>query len=140
MNAAALPLLRFSWHLPRRAETVPLARHLLETMPTHLGVADECRRDLALAMTEACTNAVRHAHQTNDYQVTITIDGDDCVVAVVDRGIGLDHHRTDGADPPDRVRESVRGLEIIRACTEVLELCPGLPRGLSVRMRKALTW
>ena len=109
-----------------------------------MGVAQACRFDIALALTEACTNAIDHAHGVNEYQVMVTANDDQCVIDVVDSGVGLDQQHIGAASansdlqqlPPDRGR----GLRLIRACTDTLELRPVQPHGLAIRMVKRLTW
>jgi serine/threonine-protein kinase RsbW len=143
-RATQLSRPQLAWRLPRRAATVPMARQLLDRALALMGVAQDCRFDIALALTEACTNAIRHAHGANEYQVTVTTNDDQCVIEVVDSGVGLDRQRIveAGADsdlrhlPPDRGR----GLRLIRACTDIVELRPVQPHGLAIRMVKRLTW
>ena len=153
-NAIASALLRIEWCLPRSTQTVPLARSLLDTTLAIIGVTDDCRAHIALAMTEACANAVRHAHGPHEYRITITIDRRECTIDVDDQGIGLHPPHADNTDAelphlaghaPEQPngRHPYRhghGLRIIRAFTDTLELRPVRPHGLSVRMRKTLTW
>jgi len=136
---AAMPM-RFevAWCLPRRATTVPMARRLLDTALTLMGVSDDCRADIALAITEACANAVRHAHGATEYHIRVIADGDRCVMEIVDSGVGLDHLPHDG-EAPD-LSERGRGLRLMRACTDTVETGSAHPRGLTLRMSKTLTW
>src|SRR5688500_11367790 len=70
----SLPVkLNFVWHLPRTGSTVPMAVRLPDNMLAMLDVTDECRADLALALTEACTNAVRHAELGDEYRLAIKV-------------------------------------------------------------------
>ncbi len=142
-NATVPARLQLGWRLPRQLPTVALARHLLDSALRMLGAAPDCRADLALALNEACANAVRHAQGTSMYQIAVTIDPRECVIEVVDRGVGLYHHRVNGsrpgADPPGPTFERGHGLWIMQNCTEALELLAARP-GLRVRMRKAMTW
>jgi serine/threonine-protein kinase RsbW len=152
-NAAVLTLLRIEWCLPRSVSTVPLARSLLDTTPAVIGVTDGCRAHLALAMTEACANAVRHAHGSDEYRIAIAIDQHECTIQVDDQGIGLHPPQAENTDAdrphpagyapeqPDRHPNGHgHGLGIIRVFTDALELRSVRPHGLSVRMRKTLTW
>ena len=139
--AAPTMRLELEWCLPRQAPTVAMARRLLSTALHLIGVAESCRADLALAVTEACANAVRHAHGTSEYQLVITVVRDRCVLEVIDRGVGADHERLraglDGNGP--KLGERGRGLRLIRACTDTVEFGPVYPRGLTIRMVKALS-
>jgi serine/threonine-protein kinase RsbW len=117
-----------------------MARRFLTTALSLMGEAEACRADLALAVTEACANAVRHAHGTSDYQLTISASRDRCIVEVADRGTGADHQllrtRLDG--PPPNLAERGRGLLLIRACMDTVDIDPVYPRGLAIRMVKSL--
>ena len=136
--------LHLAWHLPRRAATVYMARHLLDTALTVMGVDRGCRDDIALVLSEACSNAIRHATGSVEYQVTVTTGDDECVIEVVDGGVGLDRQEFDGAsidgDPRQVTTEHGRGLRLIRAYVDALELRPTQPQGLAIRMTKKLTW
>jgi anti-sigma regulatory factor (Ser/Thr protein kinase) len=54
-----------------------------------IGVSDECRDDVTLALTEVCSNVVRHAHESDDYTVTVTATANRCTIDVCDSGTGL---------------------------------------------------
>jgi anti-sigma regulatory factor (Ser/Thr protein kinase) len=47
--------------LPRDAASVPLSRQVLDGCLETLGVADDTRTDIALALSEACANVIVHA-------------------------------------------------------------------------------
>jgi serine/threonine-protein kinase RsbW len=140
-GAAGLSRLQLTWCLSRRAVTVPMVRRLVDTALSLMCVADACRADIALALSEACANAVYHAHG-DEYQVTVDIGADRCVLEVIDSGVGFDHKGLDGVgidgDPPDVAAEHGRGLRIIRAYTDAMQLRSADPHGLAVRMTKKL--
>src|ERR1044072_2335220 len=48
--------------LPARPENVSVIRHVLGAFAEALRLPDELVEDLRLAVTEACTNVVRHAY------------------------------------------------------------------------------
>src|SRR3954462_2290640 len=48
--------------LPARPENVSVVRHVLGAFAEALVLPDELIEDLRLAVTEACTNVVRHAY------------------------------------------------------------------------------
>jgi serine/threonine-protein kinase RsbW len=132
-------LLHLTWRLPRVAATVSTPRRELEDTLTALGVTADCRDDLMLALSEACANAVEHAGLGAEYQVTVTADRHGCVAEIADCGVGL------APVVPDRPGATAlpvrgRGMAIIRACTDWLELDPVEPHGLAVRFGKRLTW
>ncbi|MFE9428780.1 ATP-binding protein [Kitasatospora sp. NPDC006697] len=76
-------------HLKREPASVPLARRILLNTLATAGVADPVAQDLALALTEACANAVEHASGRDGFQVTAALDGELLRIEVVDSGPGL---------------------------------------------------
>jgi serine/threonine-protein kinase RsbW len=128
------------WRLPRRPASVPHARQLIHSALSGIGVTVACREEVALAVTEACANAVRHAQLGAEYVLTITTTGDRCVIEVADTGIGFDPGGLDHTARPANTTVAGRGLFLISHYTDTLELRRAHPRGLSVRMSKRLVW
>lgn len=81
----------WSLHLRREAASVPLARRLFLGTMEAAGVDAEVSYELAVALTEACANAVEHGEgeQSDAYEVSARIEGDRCHIAVVDAGPGF---------------------------------------------------
>jgi serine/threonine-protein kinase RsbW len=139
-TAGACIQVRLALRLPREdTGAVTVTRRVLDAALAALGVSNDCRSDIALALTEACANAVAHARSGNNYKVTASTHANLCVVEVADTGIGLDLDLIP-AEPPAPTAESGRGLHLIRACTDGMELRAGRPHGLTVRMVKVLAW
>ena len=98
--------------------------------------------DLKLAVTEACGNAVRHAHGGTQGVVRVRYEmtGETIEIAVEDEGTGIPRGRPGrgGADV-DNLSEGGMGLAIIRAVVDELQI-DGREAGPGtvVRMRKRL--
>jgi serine/threonine-protein kinase RsbW len=133
-------LLQLRWQLPRLPATVGMARHVLDCALKALGVTAECRSELVLALSEACSNAVEHACLGAGYCLSLTADQHRCTVEITDAGIGLGDGHRDRETAPGPVADRGRGIGIIRACTDWLELDPVEPHGLAVRFGKQLSW
>ena len=86
-RTAATVRVHLACRLPRRAATVTIARQIVQSTLALIGVADDCRDDIVLALTEACANAVLHADGDDGYQVTVMVGDDHCIVEVADGGI-----------------------------------------------------
>jgi serine/threonine-protein kinase RsbW len=121
--------------LPRTVVTVTAARRVLDHILRTLGVTEDCRYDLSLALTEACANAVEHAGAGADYCVTVKADRTRCTVEIVDSGKGMVN-----AHPPPApaTAHRGRGMAIIRACSDSLSVDHVLPHGVAVRFSKRL--
>ncbi|HLL66623.1 MAG TPA: ATP-binding protein [Micromonosporaceae bacterium] len=128
---------RLALSLPRDRQTVSLTRRILDAALSVLGITRECRADIGLAVGEACANVVQHAREGADYEVTIAIHDDRCVIDIVDDGVGVDDVNA-GFEPAGPDDESGRGLRIIRALADVVELRRRQPHGAALRIVKTL--
>lgn len=128
--------IRLTLSLPRDRSTVPLTRRVLDAALGVFSVTRDCRDDIGLAVGEACANAVQHADLGADYQVTVTIQEDRCVIDVVDEGVGMDAAGTEGHDAVDA--EGGRGLRIIHALADMVEFRRQQPHGVALRIVKML--
>ncbi len=81
---------RFCLVFPRETISVPVVRRVLGETLDRLGVDPECVADLLLAVTEACTNVLRHSGPGFRYEVTAEVGRHHCMVEVVDNGRGFD--------------------------------------------------
>lgn len=116
------------------APGVPLVRHALRGLLSGLDVDDEVIADIALAVTEACTNAVVHAYAGRDGEGTIHVtaahaDGS-LAVTVRDHGSGISPR----VDTPGLGV----GLPVIAAIAQSVEIGTPKDGGTEVRMRFAL--
>jgi serine/threonine-protein kinase RsbW len=79
---------KFCLVFPREALSVPVMRRVLGDTLRRLGAADEDGiADLLLAVTEACTNVIRHGRggPGSRYQVVASIGEGGCMVQVLNR-------------------------------------------------------
>jgi serine/threonine-protein kinase RsbW len=128
--------------LPREAQSIPLARHLAAETMRLRGIADECVADLQVALTEAVTNVLMHADAGDEYEVTVSIDGEMAAIEVLDQGSGHNVPRDDwkqtGLASPDA--ESGRGIALMRALVDNVAFTPLGERGTAVRLEKRVTY
>lgn len=135
--------MKFSLALPRRAQSIPVMRRVLGDALRGLGVSDDCVADILVATSEACTNAVRHAGASADYEVVGSVDQHRCILKVADRGNGFPkahERRTLGRRGHRELSESGRGIKIMRALVDdvAFDSEPGM--GTVVYLLKRLTW
>jgi serine/threonine-protein kinase RsbW len=125
--------------IPARAEYITLGRLALTGLSRLRELTDETLADLKLALTEACSNSVRHAYR-DGRQGVVEIDYDlrpDClVVEVSDDGPGFDYVEADGEDR--ELTEGGLGLAIIRSLSDEFELCSKDGGGACLRFVKKL--
>jgi serine/threonine-protein kinase RsbW len=132
-------------HLPRDTASVPVTRQVLDGCLKTLGVTPDTRADIALALSEACANVVRHAGRGDEYEVQARARNGCCVIEVVNTASRDDMPGPDGngfavsSDPVPASAESGRGLKIINAVVDNLQLT-GNSGGTVVHFEKALEW
>jgi serine/threonine-protein kinase RsbW len=115
--------------LPARPENVAVIRHVLGAFAEGLRLPGELVEDVRLAVTEACTNVVRHAYHDGDpgpIDVTIRPDGDRLEVIVSDRGRGI--------GPSPDVAGPGLGLPLIAALADAVDIQRSPIRGSRLAM------
>jgi serine/threonine-protein kinase RsbW len=125
--------------IPAKAEYITLVRLALSGL-THLRpLSDETLGDLKLAVTEACSNSVRHAYRDGregTVDVVYELHPDRLVVEVRDDGEGF----TAGDDPAVGelgLTEGGLGIAIIRELADELQMGPGTSgKGSRLRLVK----
>jgi serine/threonine-protein kinase RsbW len=127
--------------IPARAEYITLSRLALTGLARVRPFPEEVLADLKLAITEACSNSVRHAYGGGDGMVDIVyrIESDRITIEVADDGPGFDHPRADGLSEDADLSEGGLGIAIIRSIADELEIGRGeAGRGSRLRFVKAL--
>ena len=101
--------------IPAKAEYISLGRLALTGLSHVREFSDETLADLKLALTEACTNSVRHAYPKDrgNVEILYELEPDRLAIEVADDGEGFDAARRDETD--DDLVEGGLGIAIIRA-------------------------
>jgi serine/threonine-protein kinase RsbW len=121
---------RVRLRIPARAEYITLGRLALTGLSRLQELSDETLADLKLALTEACSNSVRHAYRDGrEGVVDILYDlrPDRLVIEVSDDGPGFDYVESEGEDRG--LTEGGLGLAIIRSLSDEFELGDRQPSG-----------
>jgi serine/threonine-protein kinase RsbW len=126
--------------IPARAEYITLGRLALTAIAGVRPVSDETLHDLKLALTEACTNSVKHAYGDNGGSVDIVYEllSDRLAVEVGDAGAGFEPGGVRGNVGDDDLEEGGLGIEIIRALTDEVEIAEREGGGSRLRFVKLL--
>ncbi len=115
--------------LPARPENVAVVRHVLGAFAEALQLPDSVIEDMRLAVTEACTNVVRHAYADGEpgpVEILIRPVADTLQVIVSDQGRGI--------GPSDDTSGPGLGLPLIAALTHSLEIAPAGEAGSRLEM------
>ena len=128
--------------IPARAEYITLGRLALTAIAGVRPLSDETLHDLKLALTEACTNSVKHAYGEDGGSIDIVYEllSDRLAVEVGDAGAGFEPNggRRDGAGEDELLEEGGLGIEIIRALTDEVEIAERAGGGSRLRFVKLL--
>ena len=135
----------FALNLPHDASSISFARNVVGSTMTQLGVDPDCVYDVEVAVTEACTNVLKHAEGARDeYEVEFTIDPRRASIRIKDTGRGFDppslaDAHDDMADLHlDPIEEGGRGIMLMRALVDELEFTSQPEAGTIVHLTKAI--
>ena len=115
--------------LPAQADSIPVIRHVLGAYAEALALPPDVIEDMRLAVTEACTNVVRHAYdggRPGPIDVVVKPDVDRLYVVVSDRGRGM--------GPSPDIDGPGLGLPLIAALADSIEVQEAPIRGNQLKM------
>jgi serine/threonine-protein kinase RsbW len=121
--------------IPAKAEYITLSRLALSGLARVRVFSEDTLADLKLALTEACSNSVRHAYGNGQGHVDISFEllDDRLIVEVADDGSGFEPAAGDKAIE-DELSEGGLGIAIIRSVADEVEFGDG-PGGRGSRLR-----
>lgn len=130
---------KISLTLPGIPEFVSVARLTLSGIASRMGFPVDTIEDLKVAVSEACTNAMKHGCRLpkDHYSVDYIVSDKELIIDVSDRGQGF---LEDEVDQPDleNPKENGLGLYIIRTLMDGVEVTSSNERGTVIRMIKQL--
>ena len=124
---------------PARAEFIALGRLALTGLARTRALSAEIVADLKLALTEACSNSVRHAYDEGRegvVEILYELSDDRIAIQVTDDGSGFDPEILERAQ--EELDEGGLGIAIIRALTDELEIGARPEGGSRLRFTKYL--
>ncbi len=127
--------------IPAKAEYIALGRLALSGLLRPRAVEPEVIADVKLALTEACSNSIRHAYadgKEGEVEIRYELADGSLAIEVSDDGSGFDPAVPE-ADPRE-LDEGGLGIAIIRALTDDLSIGPRSGEtGYRVRFTKSLS-
>ena len=129
--------------IPAKAEYITLGRLALTGIArlSDAPFPQEVLGDLKLALTEACTNSVRHAYAGREgiVEILYELHSDRLVVEVSDRGEGFEPpKKPEHALTEDELKEGGLGIAIIEALADEFEISERADGGSHLRFVKRL--
>ena len=130
---------RFSLNVPGKAEYVGTIRMAVAHIASKAGFNIEEIDDIKVAVSEACTNIIIHAHgdMIFNYEVVIELEETSLSIIVEDAGSGFG---LEDYEPPvpGESRGSGLGIFIIRALMDEVDIHSEPGAGTKIRMTKVL--
>jgi len=128
-----------SLNLPRDELSVPVARKIISASMQTVGVEDGCVDDVALALTEACTNVLKHSGPGDEYVVSLRLLDSVCSIEVCDVGRGFDFS-TLGSGDANTEAERGRGVQIMKLLVDRVRFQSKPEEGSVVHLEKQLEY
>jgi serine/threonine-protein kinase RsbW len=124
--------------LPRDSSTLPVVRHIAGCALKEIGVDAESIEDVALALTEASANVVKHSGAGDQYEVHLILENNVCEIRVVDTGHGFDSSSL-GVAMAAPSEERGRGMALMAALVDSVQFESRPETGTIVHLVKDLS-
>jgi serine/threonine-protein kinase RsbW len=131
-----------SFHLAigSRFENIELVQLILRGSLERLGLDEDNRHWIDVAVREAVANAIKHGNRQDpgkQVQVDLAMEGDSLVIRVQDEGVGFDpSHLEDPLAPENLLKPNGRGIFYMKSFMDQIEYCAGPGGGTLVTLRK----
>ena len=122
--------------IPAKPEYITLTRLALTGLARVRPLSEDTLADLKLALTEACSNSVRHAYGEagGHVEISFELSHDRLVVEVADEGAGFDAAGAAPGRDDGELAEGGLGIAIIRSIADEVEI-GGRANGRGSRLR-----
>jgi serine/threonine-protein kinase RsbW len=115
-----------------------MVRHIAAFALDELGVDPEAVDDVALALTEAAANVVKHSGAGDQYEVHLDLADNLCAIRVVDTGHGFDSNSL-GVAMAGPSAEQGRGMALMTALVDSVRFESRPEAGTIVHLVKDLS-
>ena len=134
---------RFHLAIGSRFENIELVQVVLRDCLERLGMEEDARHWVDLAVREALANAIKHGNEENpskQVHVDLEVEGEEVVIRVEDEGTGFDPAQV--GDPLAReniLKTNGRGILFMEKFMDEIQYGAGPGGGTMVTLRKRLT-
>jgi len=103
---------KYKLKIPSITENLQMIREFVLKIAAKTGFNDETQEQIALAVDEACTNVIKHAHNHDARRlmdIQIQTDANKMKITITDKGRGFDITKLKDPDVEKYIRESRHG-------------------------------
>ena len=125
-----------------RFEHIDLIQVVVDDALERLGLDDDSRHWVGIAIREAVANAIKHGNRLDpekEVEVELAIVGDEAIIRVLDQGEGFDLQTVDDPLAPENLlKPNGRGIFYMKNFMDEIEYTAGPNGGTVVTLRKQI--
>lgn len=125
-----------------RFEHIDLIQIVVDDALSRLGLDEDSRHWVGIAVREAVANAIKHGNRqdpTKEVEVELAIEGDQAVIRIEDRGAGFDPSQVgDPLAPENLLKPNGRGIFYMKSFMDDITYSPRPGGGTVVTLRKRI--
>lgn len=133
---------RFHLAIGSRFENIELVQVVLRDCLERLGLEEDSRHWVDVAVREALANAIKHGNEQNpskQVHVDLAVEDNHLVIRVEDEGLGFDPaHLGDPLAPENLLRPNGRGIFYMKSFMDEIQYGSGPGGGTMVTLRKRI--
>jgi len=134
---------RFHLAIGSRFENIELVQAVLKDSLERLGLDEDTRHWVDVAVREAVANAIKHGNVQDpgkQVHVDVAVEGDELIIEVQDEGHGFDpSHLADPLEPQNLLKPNGRGIFYMKSFMDDIRYGTRPGGGTVVTMRKRVT-
>lgn len=123
-----------------RFENIELVQVVLADSLERLGIQDDDRHWIDVAVREAVANAIKHGNRQDPakkVEVDLALENGDLVIQIQDHGEGFDPGRlVDPLEPSNLLKPNGRGIFYMKSFMDQVDVTPRAGGGTVVTLRK----
>jgi serine/threonine-protein kinase RsbW len=133
---------RFHLAIGSRFENIELVQVVLRDCLERLGLEEDSRHWVDVAVREALANAIKHGNEQNpskQVHVDLAVENGQLVIQVEDEGVGFEpSHLGDPLAPENLLRPNGRGIFYMKSFMDEIQYGSGPGGGTLVTLRKRI--
>jgi len=103
---------KFNIRFPSKTDNLEVIREFINSVAQKGGFDEDISDQIALAVDEACTNVIKHAHNYDSRRmidVTVRMDKEKIEIVIIDKGKGFDPSKLSRPDLQKYIHEAKMG-------------------------------